>query len=106
VKEMDVHDEMMRIFEAQEEELRNIRDIGDYLNEDVLEIKREQTLGSDGWNTTHYTLVTGLGGPYVEFDTQYHIHVYWGGDKIESCTYDNDVRSIIDEIEEWLNELY
>ncbi len=103
---MDVHDEMMRIFEAQEEELRNIRDIGDYLNEDVLEIKREQTLGSDGWNTTHYTLVTGLGGPHVEFTTNYNIHVYWGGDKIESCTYDKDVRNNIDEIEQWLNDLY
>jgi hypothetical protein len=103
---MSDHEEMLRIFEAQEEELRNVRDIGDYLNEDVLEIKREQSLGSDRWSTTHYTLVTGLGGPHIEFDTQYHIHVYWGSDKIESCTYDKDVRNIIDEIEEWLNELY
>ena len=103
---MSDHEVLNKIFEAQEEELKNIRDIGDYLNEDVLEIKREQTLSGNGWSTTHYTLVTGLGGPHVEFDTQYHIYVYWGGDKIESCTYDNDVRSIIDEIEQWLNELY
>ena len=103
---MNVHDEMLRIFEAQEEELRNVRDIGDYLNEDVLEIKREQTLSGNGWSTTHYTLVTGLGGPHVEFDTQYHINVYWSGEKIESCTYDIDVRNIIDEIEQWLNDLY
>ena len=103
---MDVHDEMMRIFEAQEEELKNVRDIGKYLNEDVLEIIREQTLGSDGWTTSKYILVTGTGGPHIECDTQYHINVYWGGEKIESCTYDKDVRNIIDEIEEWLNELY
>ena len=103
---MSDHEEMLRIFEAQEEELKNIRDIVDYLNDDVLEIKREQTLSGNGWSTTHYTLVTGLGGPHVEFDTQYHIYVYWGGDKIESCTYDNDARSMIDEIEQWLNDLY
>jgi len=103
---MSDHEEMLQIFEAQEEELRNVRDIVDYLNDDVLEIKREQSLSGNGWNTTHYTLVTGTGGPHVEFDTQYHIHVYWGSDKIESCTYDNDVRSTIDEIEQWLNDLY
>ena len=103
---MGDHEEMLRIFEAQEEEIRNVKDIGDYLNEDVLEIKREQSLGYDGWNTTYYTLVTGLGGPHVEFDTNYHINVYWGGDKIESCTYDKDARAIIDEIEHWLNDLY
>lgn len=103
---MDTHDKMMRIFEAQEAELKNIEDIGDYLNEDVLEIKREQFLGTDGWTTSKYTLVTGLGGPHIEFDTQYHINAYWGSDKIESCTYDQDVRNIIDEIEQWLNDLY
>ena len=103
---MDVHDEMIRIFEAQEAELKNIRDISEYLNNEVLEIKRKQSLGSDGWNTTHYTLVTGIGGPHVEFDTQYHIYVYWGSDKIESCTHDIDVRNIIDEIEKYLDEHY
>ena len=36
---MSDHEEMLRIFEAQEEELKNIRDIVDYLNDDVLEIK-------------------------------------------------------------------
>ena len=103
---MSDHEVLNKIFEAQEEELKNIRDIGDYLNEDVLEIIREQFLGSDGWITSEYTLVTGTGGPHVEFDTQYHIHVYWGSDKIESCTYDMDARSMIDEIEQWLNDLY
>ncbi len=103
---MDVHDKMMRIFEAQEAELKNIRDIGDYLNEDVLEISRTQYYSDNGWTTSEYTLVTGTGSPHIEFDTQYHINVYWGSEKIESCTYDKDVRNIIDEIEQWLNDLY
>ena len=103
---MNVYDEMKRIFEVQEEELKSIRDVGEYLDENVLEIIREQSLGYDGWTTSKYTLVTGMGGPHVEFDTQYYIRVYWGGEKLESCTYDEDVRAIINEIEQWLNELY
>ena len=103
---MNVYDEMKRIFEVQEEELKSIRDVGEYLDENVLEIIREQSLGYDGWTTSKYTLVTGTGGPHVEFDTQYYIRVYWGGEKLESCTYDEDVRAIINEIEQWLNELY
>ena len=96
-----------------------LAEIGDWMKETIRDMTQDipiigglvgaftETLdGSDGWNTSFYTLVTGLGGPHVEFDTQYHIHVYWGGDKIESCTYDKDVRNIIDEIEQWLNDIY
>ena len=103
---MNVHDEMMRIFEAQEAELKNIRDIGEYLNDEVLEIKREQSLGYDGWNTTYYTLVTGTGGPHVEFTTNYSIHVYLDGKALEMCTYEQAVREQIDKIEEYLDGLF
>jgi hypothetical protein len=105
VKEMELHEKMMRIFEVQEEELKNIRDIGDYLNEEVLEIKREQSLSYDGWTTSEYTLVTGIGGPHVEFTTNYSIHVYWDGKALEMWTYDQEVRDQIDKIEEYLDEL-
>ena len=103
---MNVHDEMMRIFEMQEEELKNIRDIEEYLSEDVLEIKREQSLGYDGWTTSEYTLVTVIGGPHVEFTTNYSIHVYWDGKALEMWTYDQEVRDQIDKIEEYLDELF
>ena len=106
VKEMNVHDEMMRIFEVQEKELKSIRDIGEYLEENVLEIIREQSLGYDGWNTSYYTLVTGTGGPHVEFDTRYYINVYWDGKALERQTYDQKVRDQIDKIEEYLDELF
>ena len=102
---MDVHDKMLRIFEAQEEELRNVRDIGEYLNNEVLEVKREQTLNYEGWDTSFYTLVTGIGGPHVEFTTNYFIHVYLDGKAIEMQTYDQEVRDKIDKIEEYLDEL-
>ena len=103
---MNVHDEMMRIFEAQEAELKNIRDIGDYLNEDVLEISRTQYYGDNGWTTSEYTLVTGVGGPHTEFTTNYSIHVYWDGKALEMQTQDQEVREQIDKIEEYLDELY
>ena len=102
---MNVHDEMKRIFEMQEEELKSIRDIGEYLDENVLEIIREQSLGFNGWNTTYYTFVTTIGGPYVEFDTRYYINVYWNGKALEKQTYDQKVRDQIDKIEEYLDEL-
>jgi len=103
---MDVHNKMLRIFAAQEEKLKSIRDIGEYLDDDVLEIKREQFLGSDGWTTSEYTLVTGTGGPHVEFTTNYSIHVYWDGKALEMQTYDQEVRDQIDKIEEYLDELF
>ena len=103
---MNVHDEMMRIFEAQEAELKNIRDIGEYLDEYVLEIKREQFLGSDGWTTSEYTLVTGTGGSHVEFTTNYSIRVYWDGKALEMLTYEQAVREQIDKIEEYLDGLF
>ena len=103
---MNVHDEMIRIFEVQEEELKSIRDVGEYLDEEVLEIKREQYLGYDGWTTSEYTLVTVIGGPYVEFNTQYYIHVYWDGKALEMQTYDQEVREKIKKIEEYLDELF
>jgi hypothetical protein len=106
VKEMNVHDKMMRIYEAQEEELKSIRDIGDYLNEDVLGISRTQYYGDNGWTTSEYTLVTGCGGPHVEFTTNYNIHVYWGGKVIEMQTQDQKVRDKIDKIEKYLDEHY
>ena len=103
---MELHDKMLRIFEAQEEELRNVRDIGEYLNNEVLEVKREQTLNYDRWDTSFYILVTGTGGPHVEFTTNYNIHVYWDGKALEMRTYDQEVRDQIDKIEEYLDELY
>jgi len=80
-------------------------DIGTFLSEDVLEIKREQYMsGRDGWTTSFYTLVLGTGGPHTEFTTNGLICVYWGGDKLESTTHNDDAISAIEQIEEYLNE--
>ena len=79
----------------------------DQFMENVLDIERTQYLsGRDGWVTKEYTLVTGTGGPHVEFTTGYMINVYWGGKTLEMSTYDSDARATIDRIEEHLNESY
>jgi hypothetical protein len=79
-------------------------DIGTFLSEDVLEIKREQYLSNGKWQTSFYTLVTGTGGPHTEFTTNGLICVYWGGEKREFTTYDKDAISAIEQIEDYLNE--
>ncbi len=74
--------------------------------DDVLEIKREQYLSNGKWITQYYTLVLGTGGPHIEFQTDHHINVYWGGDKAEFTTYDEKAIENINLIEEYLNEIY
>lgn len=79
----------------------------DQFMENVLDIERTQYLsGRDGWTTKEYTIVTGTGGPHVEFTTGYSLHVYWGGKQIEMTTYNDSARATIDRIEEYLNEIY
>jgi len=80
--------------------------ISTFITNDVLEIKREQYLSDrEGWITNYYTLVTGTGGPHVEFTTSYRINVYWGGEVLEGGTHDDQAREAIDRIEDWLNEV-
>lgn len=79
----------------------------DQFMENVLDIERTQYLsGRDGWTTKEYTIVTGTGGPHVEFTTGYSLHVYWGGKQIEMTTYNDSARATIDRIEDYLNEIY
>ena len=80
-------------------------DIGNWINDCVLDISREQYYSSGEWVTKGYTLVTGTGGPHCEFNTNGEITVYWGG---ESYTYYmcSDARSIVEDIEEYLNEVF
>jgi len=99
--------ELVRIWDAQEKELVSFRgDIGDYLNDEVLEIKREQYLSEGKWVTSKYILVTGTGGPHVEFDTNHLISVFWAGGVQEDMTYDKQAIRSIDAIAEFFDEIY
>jgi hypothetical protein len=106
--------EIIRIWEAQEKELRELKadDIFQYLSDDVLEIKRVQYISEyvpgkgSQWVVEKYILVTGTGGPHVEFDTNHRISVYWGGDSWEEATTDFAATSVINEIARVLDESF
>jgi len=102
----DEQRELLRIWDAQERELAEFTgNIADYLEQEVLEIKREQYLSDGKWLTTKYLLVTGLGGPHVEFDTDNKISVFWAGRKQEYMTHDPRAVRTIDAIREELDVL-
>ena len=99
--------ELVRIWDAQERELVEFRgDIGEYLETEVLEIKREQYLDFGKWKTSKYILVTGTGGPHVEFDTNHMIAVYWAGGVQEYTTDDKLAVETINAIADYLDEIY
>ena len=100
--------ELVRIWNAQEKELAGLsqRSLDRFLSEDVLEIKREQSLSDGKWQTSFYTLVTGTGGPHVEFNTNHLIAVYWGGGVQEYTTLSQKAMATIDRIADYLDELY
>lgn len=77
----------------------------DQFMEDVLDIERTQYCSSGKWVTKEYTIVTGTGGPHVEFTTGYVINVYWGGKSLEMSTYDDGARATMDRVEEYLNDM-
>ena len=117
---MDEITELKRIWESTEKRLSAIAGAPSYDDEkendddeiesfdsfmdDVLDIERTQYLSSGKWETKEYTIVIGTGGPHVEFTTNYQINVYWGGKSQEFTTYDDDARSTIDRVCEYLDE--
>ena len=103
--------ELVRIWKAQEKELADMDNLhgpgpGRYLANDVLEIKREQYLNDGKWDTSKYILVTAIGGPHVEFNTNHLIAVYWAGGIVEYMTDDKKAKATIDNIAAYLDELY
>ena len=103
---MDEMKDLNHQYEALEEDIKEIISIRKFIEDGVLEFSRTQYYGDNGWITSEYTLVTGCGGPHVEFTTNYSIHVYWGGKVIEMQTQDQEVRDKIDKIEKYLDDHY
>jgi len=120
--------ELVRLWDAQERELaelgRKMKDaghIGQYLEQDSLVIERVQFLDhqmehgkiythaawkKDKWATSQYLITTATGGPHVEFDTDYIIHVYWANGVWEDTTYDKDAIKAIKAIGYFLDAMY
>jgi hypothetical protein len=51
------------------EELENMKDINEYLD-DILEIRRIQTLTDEGWKTYEYELLSTFGGPNIIINSE------------------------------------
>ena len=79
-------------------------DLGDWLNENVLEIKREQSLVEGKWETNKYILVFNYGGPYIEISTNGSVYACWVEEKIEK-RISGDALDFLKAVEEYLLEL-
>ncbi len=98
--------ELLRIWDGIETRLAQMTDVVDFIDDNVLEITREQYLTDGKWVTKLYTLVTGTGGPHVEFNTDHLIAVYWGGDKWEAQTDNAAAIRTMDAIGEYFDDIY
>jgi len=82
-----------------------IEDFDEFM-QNVLDIERTQYSTGSGWETKDYTVVVGTGGPHIEFTTDYHIRAYWGSGKLDYYVGDDNARSTIDHVYDYLNDLY
>jgi len=98
--------ELERIAENAIEDIKNIEDIGEFLDYDVLDIKREQSLIDGEWETLNYEFCLGCGGPGIWVDTSGKLIVAWSGDYLEIQITNEKVMEKLKEIEDYLNEIY
>lgn len=71
------------IWERNENDLEDIRDVSYFLSEECLDIYREQHLDCNGWTTGDYTFVLQTGGPHVEVNDKGYLTVSWSDAKYD-----------------------
>jgi len=86
-------------------EIKELRDVGNYL-EDVLDISRKQNLLNGSWETEYYELCLAWGGPGIWLRTDGIIKGAWWGDYLEVRVDDKTFISKLEEIEEYLDDIY
>jgi len=85
------------------EDIEKVKDPADFI-EDVLEIKRTQSLINGKWETLSYEFMLGFGGPNIYMDTDGTIEYYFDKKLIAKVSSDKAIEKLR-EIEEWLNEV-
>lgn len=104
-------EECKEIWERQVEELLEIDDIGQFVSEDVLDIKRIQYENTgygnklSTWETKEFILTTATGGPSVKIYTRGYIEVLWWNESYGASAPD-DARKVIDEIDDYLKAAF
>jgi len=100
--------EISQMWEDTEKEISTIKNIRNYLKEDVFTVEREQYLDTDRkrWITSKYILTIALNGPTIHFDTDYNISVFHGGEQTSYLTHDEGAQKNIDRISNFLRDEY
>ena len=89
------------------EELENLKEskISEFV-EDVLEIKRIQTLTDNGWQTTSYILLVAFGGPTIYINGEDKvIEGYWAGEEV-TVPFSEKAKENWQKVEEYLDGLF
>jgi len=61
-----------------------IEDLGEWINDNVLEIQRLQSLSNGKWETNDYVFLVSFGGPNIWIDGAEKKAIgYWGLDRVE-----------------------
>jgi len=82
-----------------------IEDLGEWINNNVLEIQRLQSLSNGKWETKDYIFLVGFGGPNIWIDGTEKIVVgYWGKDKV-GIAFSELAKEGYERLFEYLNEL-
>ena len=99
-----LNDELLKIAKSHEEDIENIENVSEFLD-NVLEIKRTQSLVNGKWETTEYELLLAFGGPNVWLNTSGYLTVSWASTPLE-YPLSKKARKKLEEIEDYLNEIW
>ncbi|MEM2933232.1 MAG: hypothetical protein QW622_03455 [Candidatus Pacearchaeota archaeon] len=80
-------------------------DIGDWIESEVLEVKRIQSFINGKWKTTDFELLLVFGGPNIWLNTDGTLEVYWGEkSKIGNIGY-GIIEEFLDAVFDYLHEI-
>ena len=113
---IDIIEEEFRGYKDTEETLkRNVYSVVESVKntdtieflDNVLDIHRTQALINGKWETLSYEFCIAYGGPNVYLDTEHGIiRGFWGSEKLIIRCDDKDFMQKLQEMEEYLNEIY
>lgn len=79
--------------------------IDNWVESNVLEVRRGQSHADGAWKTMDYELLLGFGGPNVYFDTRAcEVQGFWGGDEVKRHVDKDVCRVFEDHFDEVLPE--
>ena len=99
----DTEEMLKRQVYAVVERVKNT-DAVEFLNNDVLDIQRTQTLVNGKWESLRYEFCIAYGGPGIWLNTEGLIKGYWWGEKFVIKCDDKDFLEKLQEMEDFLNE--